>query len=230
MSVKNSQNELVIFLRPIVVSNPTLESEELRQFQRLLPLAPEHSLSLLLKALKQAETANTGRNTPSADLELEPVTAMPGKQGREWVEPPTMLFGNSGLPREPSRGKSLRWPRLSLVPLTALLAAIIALVYGAYLYFALQPQDAPPLIQTPPPAAQPKPRRLVPHHLPLLRSRRPRRQPLHPNPRRSLLQLHKHNRNPLPRHHARPLPTPKHQPRQPRQTPCHAFSRIPRRY
>jgi len=35
----NSQNELVIFLRPIVVSNPTLENEELRQFQRLLPLA-----------------------------------------------------------------------------------------------------------------------------------------------------------------------------------------------
>jgi general secretion pathway protein D len=33
----NSQNELVIFLRPIVVSNPTLESEDLRQFQRLLP-------------------------------------------------------------------------------------------------------------------------------------------------------------------------------------------------
>jgi general secretion pathway protein D len=27
----------VIFLRPIVVSNPTLESDELRQFQRLLP-------------------------------------------------------------------------------------------------------------------------------------------------------------------------------------------------
>lgn len=33
----NSQTELVIFLRPIVVSNPTLESAELRQFQRLLP-------------------------------------------------------------------------------------------------------------------------------------------------------------------------------------------------
>jgi general secretion pathway protein D len=33
----NSQTELVIFLRPIVVSNPTLESEELRQFQHLLP-------------------------------------------------------------------------------------------------------------------------------------------------------------------------------------------------
>ncbi len=35
----NSQTELVIFLRPIVVSNPSLESEELRQFQRLLPTA-----------------------------------------------------------------------------------------------------------------------------------------------------------------------------------------------
>lgn len=35
----NSQTELVIFLRPIVVSNPSLESDELRQFQRLLPTA-----------------------------------------------------------------------------------------------------------------------------------------------------------------------------------------------
>ena len=33
----NSQTELVIFLRPIVVANPSLESDELRQFQRLLP-------------------------------------------------------------------------------------------------------------------------------------------------------------------------------------------------
>ncbi len=33
----NSQTELVIFLRPIVVTSPTLESDELRQFQRLLP-------------------------------------------------------------------------------------------------------------------------------------------------------------------------------------------------
>jgi general secretion pathway protein D len=35
----NSQTELVIFLRPIVVSNPSLEADELRQFQRLLPSA-----------------------------------------------------------------------------------------------------------------------------------------------------------------------------------------------
>ena len=33
----NSQTELVIFLRPIVVSSPTLESDELRRFQHLLP-------------------------------------------------------------------------------------------------------------------------------------------------------------------------------------------------
>jgi general secretion pathway protein D len=39
----NSQNELVIFLRPIVVSNPTLESDELRQFQRLLPSSARSS-------------------------------------------------------------------------------------------------------------------------------------------------------------------------------------------
>ncbi len=35
----NSQTELVIFLRPIVVGETTLESNELRQFQRLLPSA-----------------------------------------------------------------------------------------------------------------------------------------------------------------------------------------------
>jgi len=35
----NSQSELVIFLRPVVVTDPSLESNELRQFQRLLPTA-----------------------------------------------------------------------------------------------------------------------------------------------------------------------------------------------
>ncbi len=35
----NNQTELVIFLRPTVVTNPSLESDELRQFQRLLPSA-----------------------------------------------------------------------------------------------------------------------------------------------------------------------------------------------
>ncbi len=130
-------------------------------------------MSLLLKALKQAEAANTGRNAPSADLELEPVTAVAGKQGREWVEPPTMLFGNSGLPPEPSHEKSLRWPRLSLVPLTALLAAIVAVGYGVYLYFALQPQATPAAIQTPPPAAQPRPAAIAPAALAAAAERTP---------------------------------------------------------
>jgi general secretion pathway protein D len=34
---KNSQSELVIFLRPVVVTDPSLETSELRQFQHLLP-------------------------------------------------------------------------------------------------------------------------------------------------------------------------------------------------
>ena len=37
--IKASQNELVIFLRPVVVSNSTLDNEELRQLERLLPIA-----------------------------------------------------------------------------------------------------------------------------------------------------------------------------------------------
>ncbi len=39
----NSQTELVIFLRPTVVSNPTLDSDELRQFQHLLPSSARSS-------------------------------------------------------------------------------------------------------------------------------------------------------------------------------------------
>ncbi|MBS0329659.1 MAG: hypothetical protein JSR30_07395, partial [Proteobacteria bacterium] len=111
-------------------------------------------MSLLLKALKQAEAANPGRSGTDkldsdsrieGDLELEP--ALPGTaKAREWVEPPGLLFGNS----EPVPGTSsprLRWPQLSLVPLTALLAVLVALGYGIYLYFALQPPAT-----TPPPA------------------------------------------------------------------------------
>jgi tetratricopeptide (TPR) repeat protein len=107
-------------------------------------------LSLLLKALKQAEAANgakpgTDRSGSGKqieeDLELEPLAASGSAQAREWVEPPPLLFGNGPSP-EPSRKPAFRWPRLSLVPLTALLAALIALGYGVYLYFALQPPAA----------------------------------------------------------------------------------------
>ncbi|MGK2951036.1 MAG: hypothetical protein ACSLEZ_01460, partial [Thiobacillus sp.] len=115
-------------------------------------------MSLLLKALKQAEAANgvkpgADKSGPGhrveGDLELEPLTGAGIAQARDWVEPPSMLFGNSGLPPEPRRQPTFRWPQLSLVPLTALLAVLVALGYGIYLYFALQP---PAVVITPPPA------------------------------------------------------------------------------
>jgi tetratricopeptide (TPR) repeat protein len=110
-------------------------------------------VSLLLKALKQAEASNADKadfgHRDEGDLELEPQAAPGPAQGREWVEPPGLLFGSSGLTPEPHRATSLNWPRLSLVPLAALLAALIALGYGIYLYFALQP----PAAASPPPAS-----------------------------------------------------------------------------
>ena len=115
-------------------------------------------MSLLLKALKQAEAANTDksgagkpepRGQAESDLELEPVAMYPeghkpgAAQAHEWVEPPDLLFGSSGLaPAAPRRALAFRWPQLSLVPLTVLLAALTALGYGIYLYFALQPPTA----------------------------------------------------------------------------------------
>ncbi len=117
-------------------------------------------MSLLLKALKQAESANADKpgagNRIEGDLELEP--AVPGTaKAREWVEPPGLLFGSSGLTPEP-RPARWHWPRLSLVPLTALLAALIGLGYGVYLYFALQPPAVPPAVavaDAPAPSAPP---------------------------------------------------------------------------
>lgn len=127
-------------------------------------------MSLLLKALKQAElgdkpgagrTVADGRQDP--ELELEPVAAA-GAQAREWVEPPGLLFGSSGLSPAPGPARGFRWPQLSLVPTTALLAVLTALGYGAYLYFALQAPPsplAPPATgathDQPPPAAAPAP-------------------------------------------------------------------------
>jgi len=118
-------------------------------------------VSLLLKALKQAESANThksgaGRPEPrkphEGDLELEPVSAddaqADAELAREWVEPPDLLFGSSGVAPKatPRRNRTFRWPQFSLVPFTAALAAVIALGYGIYLYFALQP---PALVELP---------------------------------------------------------------------------------
>ena len=116
-------------------------------------------MSLLLKALKQAEATNPGRlggdqSDPESrineDLELEPIPAGNSKS-REWVEPPGLLFGgNSESTAAAPQAPRLRLPHLSLVPLTALLAVVVALGYGVYLYFALQPPTA-----VPPPTAHP---------------------------------------------------------------------------
>ena len=103
-------------------------------------------MSLLLKALKQAEAANADKsgsgNRDEGDLELDPLGAPGFGQAREWVEPPGLLLGSSGATPESRRAPAFRWPQLSLVPLAALLAVLVALGYGIYLYFALQPPAA----------------------------------------------------------------------------------------
>lgn len=115
-------------------------------------------MSLLLKALKQAEAANADKadlgSRGDGGLELEPPAPTGPVQGREWVEPPGLLFGSSGLTPEPQRARGFRWPRLSPVPLAAALAALIAIGYGIYLYFALQPPAplAPPATASAAPA------------------------------------------------------------------------------
>ncbi|MDO9385374.1 MAG: tetratricopeptide repeat protein [Thiobacillus sp.] len=102
-------------------------------------------MSLLLKALKQAESANADKsgsgNRDEGDLELDPLGAPGFGQAREWVEPPGLLLGSGATP-ESRRAPAFRWPQLSLVPLAALLAVLVALGYGIYLYFALQPPAA----------------------------------------------------------------------------------------
>jgi len=113
-------------------------------------------LSLLLKALKQAEAAHaakpeageTGPGRGEGDLELEPLSATGTDKDPEWIEPPGLLFGPSGLaPDAPRLAPAFRWPQLSLVPLVALLAALVAVGYGIYLYFELRP---PAAVTTPP--------------------------------------------------------------------------------
>jgi hypothetical protein len=128
-------------------------------------------VSLLLKALKQAEAANTdkpgsarpdSRGQRAGDFELEPVaTHTKGDpadtaEDHEWVEPPDLLFGSNGpAAAATKRVPAFRWPQLSLVPLTVLLATLIALGYGIYLYFALQPPDT--VTPPPEPVAAPAP-------------------------------------------------------------------------
>jgi Flp pilus assembly protein TadD len=128
-------------------------------------------LSLLLKALKQAEagekpaanpSAPPERRAPDLDTDLEPLTP-PGAQGRDWVEPPGLLFGSSGLSPAPvPRAPRFQLPHLSLVPATALIAVLIALGYGIYLYYQLQPPALPPVAARAAPVTATQPAAPVP--------------------------------------------------------------------
>lgn len=110
-------------------------------------------MSLLLKALKQAETAHAEKTTAGEDeLQLESQASTDPAKAREWLEPPGLLPSSSGLAPASARVPwRFRLPRLSLVPATALLAAAIAIGYGIYLYLALQP--ATPVATAPVPVA-----------------------------------------------------------------------------
>lgn len=116
-------------------------------------------MSLLLKALKQAETAHTAKSEAElgrggGNLELEPLPPAGTESDPEWIEPPGLLFGASGLTPDAPRlaAPAFRWPQLSLVPLVALLALLVAVGYGIYLYFELRP---PAAVTTPPASVTP---------------------------------------------------------------------------
>ncbi len=110
-------------------------------------------MSLLLKALKQAEKGGAGPPDPP-DLDLEPLTLATPKPRPQWVDP-----GEPAVPEAPRTRLSL--PRLGLVPAAALIALLVAVIYGIYVYRALHPVSfaAPPSAapRPAPPAAPPAP-------------------------------------------------------------------------
>ena len=107
-------------------------------------------MSLLLKALKQAEKSGAATADPT-DLDLEPLTLATPKPRPQWAEP--------GEPRGAADSRlGLALPRLGLVPATALIALLVALAYGVYVYRALHPTGfaaATPPVRTAPPASAP---------------------------------------------------------------------------
>lgn len=127
-------------------------------------------MSLLLKALKQAETAHAEKSaTANEGLELESLASPEAARARDWLEPPGVLLGSSGFsPASARPPRRFTLPQISLVPATALLAALVAVGYGIYLYFALQPPAAiatapvapavtPPIVAVGPVAISPSP-------------------------------------------------------------------------
>lgn len=98
-------------------------------------------MSLLLKALRQAEQSHAshsraanGQDDGMDELALEPLASTLSKPRREWVEPPS----SDETPPQPGKTREWRWP-LGLVPTAALLAVLIAAVYGLYFYWMTRP-------------------------------------------------------------------------------------------
>ena len=127
-------------------------------------------MSLLLKALKQAETAHAEKSATVGDgLEFESLASPEAARARDWMEPPGVLGSSGFSPASARPPRRFTLPQISLVPATALLAALVALGYGIYLYFALQPPAAiattpvaspsitPPLVAVGPVAISPPP-------------------------------------------------------------------------
>ncbi|MGA7178192.1 MAG: tetratricopeptide repeat protein [Thiobacillaceae bacterium] len=99
-------------------------------------------MSLLLKALKQAEQGPVKAAMTDADLDLEPMET-PFSVRREWVQPHDNDTESIMQPKRPDA--RIYWP-LGLVPTTAFLALLIALGYGIYVYLAIsQPARLAPL-------------------------------------------------------------------------------------
>jgi tetratricopeptide (TPR) repeat protein len=91
-------------------------------------------MSLLLKALKAAEQGSGKPTAEGGDLDLEPLET-PFSVRRDWVQPNDNEADASLLPKRPGA----RWvlPRMGLVPATSLVALLIAIGYGIYVYLAI---------------------------------------------------------------------------------------------
>jgi TolA-binding protein len=110
-------------------------------------------MSLLLKALKQAEQGSGKPAAGDDNLDLAPIDT-PFSVRREWVQPNDNDADTVLPPKRP--GARLSLPRLGLVPATALIALLVAIGYGIYVYLAI---SQPGVLVIP--AARPQPTRVV---------------------------------------------------------------------
>ncbi len=105
-------------------------------------------MSLLLKALKQAEQGSDKPAAGDDSLDLAPIDT-PFSVRREWVQP-NDNDADAVLPaKRPGAGLGL--PRLGLVPAAALIALLVAIGYGIYVYLAI---SQPAVLATPAPHPQ----------------------------------------------------------------------------